>query len=238
MGFAHATHDEMFELLQESALAGGWQEFSSSWNNLKRDRYMADGGRYRDRRHGVFSIDRAGVFKQVSHQPHYQSHKFNGLNGGLNRWFDPLETFVSSSTILHSIIDAGCDVFRIWCQIEGQWRIEVHQMRINARGDAPGKPTPEGLHRDGVDYALIMLIAKAGVHGGATTICDLQERTLARLILAEPLETLFLDDRLLKHGVSPVVPVEGKLQPGYRDVLVITWKQSLGPEKVDSDHSF
>src|SRR5438477_219670 len=32
---------------------GDWQQFAGSWNDLPLDAYMADGGRYRKRRHGV-----------------------------------------------------------------------------------------------------------------------------------------------------------------------------------------
>ena len=76
---AHATSGEMRELLSGSALEADWGEFSSNWNNLHRDTYMADGGRYRKRRHGVFSMDGAGMFRRMDHRPHYQAQEFNGL---------------------------------------------------------------------------------------------------------------------------------------------------------------
>ena len=225
MRFAHATRDEMRALVSRTAFEADWGEFSSSWKNLHRDTYMADGGRYRRRRHGVFTMDGAGMFKRTAHQSHYQSQEFNGLNGGIHRWFEPLEPFVANRSILHGVLAAGRDVFRMRLRGEGEWRVEVHQMRITARGDTLGKPTPEGLHRDGVDFVLIMLIAKRGAYGGVTTISDLGEHTLARFTLTDPLETLFLDDSVLKHGVSPIWAVTEDPQPSYRDVLVVTWKR-------------
>lgn len=226
--FAHATCSEMRKLLSVSALEADWGEFSSSWNKLHCDTYMADGGRYRTRRHGVFSMDGAGIFRRMDHQPHYQAHEFNGLNGGTNRWFEPLEPFVANRSILHGILAAGRDVFRIRLRGGGKWRVEVHQMRITARGETHGKPTPEGLHRDGVDFVLIMLIAKRRVYGGVTTVADQAGNVLARFTLTDPFETLFLDDTLLKHGVSPVRAVIDDPQPSYRDVLVVTWKRLAG----------
>lgn len=222
---AHATSGEMRELLSGSALEADWGEFSSSWNNLHRDTYMADGGRYRKRRHGVFSMDGAGMFRRMDHQPHYQAQEFNGLNGGIHRWFEPLEPFVAKRSILHGVLAAGRDVFRMRLRGEGEWRVEVHQMRITARDGTRGKPTPEGLHRDGVDYVLIMLIAKRRVYGGVTTIADETGNMLARFTLTDPFETLFLDDALLKHGVSPIWAITDDPQPSYRDVLVATWKR-------------
>ena len=225
MRFAHATRDEMRELLSGTPLEADWGEFSSSWNNLHRDTYMADGGGYRKRRHGIFSMDGAGMFRRTAHQPHYQAQEFNRLNGGIHRWFEPLEPFVAKRSILHGVLAAGRDVIRMRPRGEGEWRVEVHQMRITARGDAVGKPTPEGLHRDGVDYVLIMLIAKRGVYGGVSTIADLDQNTLARFTLTDPFETLFLDDSVLEHGVSPIWSVRNDLQPSYRDILVVTWKR-------------
>lgn len=35
---------------------GGWGGFADSWNRLELDGHMADGGRYRRRRHATFSI--------------------------------------------------------------------------------------------------------------------------------------------------------------------------------------
>jgi hypothetical protein len=35
--------------------------------------------------------------------------------------------------------------------------IELHQFRIETTPDHIGRPTPEGLHRDGVDWVFVML---------------------------------------------------------------------------------
>ena len=37
-----------------------WPQFADSWNGLEVDTYMADGGRYRRRRFGVWSAERQG----------------------------------------------------------------------------------------------------------------------------------------------------------------------------------
>ena len=41
------------------------------------------------------------------------------------------------------------------------WHIEAHQFRIEARVGEHGKPTPEGMHRDGVDYVLNLAVVKS-----------------------------------------------------------------------------
>jgi hypothetical protein len=49
--FAHA--DAMRDLLTGAGALSDWPAFAASWNDLALDRYMADGGRYRRRRHAV-----------------------------------------------------------------------------------------------------------------------------------------------------------------------------------------
>ena len=51
---------------------------------------MADGGRYRKRRFAVFGGERRAAIVRKPHQPHYQSRDYNTLNGGIERWFEPM----------------------------------------------------------------------------------------------------------------------------------------------------
>jgi hypothetical protein len=51
-----------------------WCEFSDSWNRLGLDQYMRDGGRYRRRRHAVYSaLGKSDYAHREPDQPHYQS---------------------------------------------------------------------------------------------------------------------------------------------------------------------
>ena len=52
---------------------------------------MADGGRYRKRRFAVFAADGRRGIARKPHQPHYQSRDYNSLNGGIERWFAPIQ---------------------------------------------------------------------------------------------------------------------------------------------------
>ena len=79
--------------------AAGWHAFAGSWDDLGVDTYMADGGRYRRRRFGAFSLSTAGVVRKA-HQPHYQSRDYNRLNGGIERWFEPITDAVAESAAL------------------------------------------------------------------------------------------------------------------------------------------
>src|SRR5262245_39476832 len=66
-----------------------WERFAASWNELGPDYYMADGGRYRRRRFAALKIAGADIGVKP-HQPHFQSRDYNALNGGIERWFEPV----------------------------------------------------------------------------------------------------------------------------------------------------
>lgn len=83
-----------------------WDSFAASWNHLGVDRYMADGGRYRRRRYGTFSITN-GTITRKQHQPHYQSRDYNLLNGGVERWFSPITDEIGQHSALLAILQAS-----------------------------------------------------------------------------------------------------------------------------------
>jgi len=108
------------------------------------------------------------------------------------------------------------------------WFVEAHQFRIEAAAGAPGFPTPEGVHHDGVDCVLITMIARTNLDGGETVIEDDDGNRLAQFVLHDPLDTAVLDDPRVRHGVTPVAPAD-PAQPSCRDVLVLTWKRGGVP---------
>ncbi len=59
-GYSFVRAPEMRGLLEQAGPLNDWQAFAASWDDLGRDTYMADGGRYRKRRHGVFSAGASG----------------------------------------------------------------------------------------------------------------------------------------------------------------------------------
>ena len=87
-GFARVRGPQMRQLLGAAALAD-WEAYSASWNDLAVDEYMADGGRYRRRRYAALEVQ-PGRAERLAHQPHFQSLDYNRLNGGVERWFEPI----------------------------------------------------------------------------------------------------------------------------------------------------
>jgi hypothetical protein len=105
-----------------------------------------------------------------------------------------------------------------------QWLVEVHQFRIEASVDAPGLPTPEGMHRDGVDYVLVLLVKRSNIASGTTMIGSLDGSLSSSFTLTEPFDAALVDDTRAYHGVTAVQPLDSSL-PAYRDVLVVTFRK-------------
>ena len=227
-----ATDDFVFvesaqtsELL--SAIAGAPLDsdpvFLDSWNRLEQDQYMADGGRYRKRRHATYAIDSAGQrARLMPYQPHYQTVDYNLLNGGVARYFAPILDDLHQSLSLAALLEFGNAVFS---QVagNGQWHIELHQFRIEARDGRMGKPTPEGIHRDGVDFVIVVMIKRVNIDSGATTIYDLDNQLVGEFTLRESFDMVLVNDRKLYHGVTPITQLDDDTE-AFRDVLVITFK--------------
>ena len=104
------------------------------------------------------------------------------------------------------------------------WHVEVHQFRIEARSAEQGRPTPEGQHRDGVDYVLVLLVNRRNIASGVTTIHGLDGLALGHFTLTSPFDAALVDDQRVSHGVTPVEPIDPSL-PAYRDVLVVTFRR-------------
>lgn len=208
---------------RDTAWDADWQRFAASWSDLDLDRYMADGGRYRRRRYATLSGAPSGVITLEPHQPHYQSLDYNRLNGGVARYFEPILDEVVSGPTLQAVIGYGFDIFANLHPAQHA-HIEVHQFRIEARLDAAGRPTPEGIHRDGVDFVLVMMVRRENVESGTTETFDLQGNRLAAFTLTDPGDTALVDDQRAMHGVTPIKPRDPS-RPAWRDVLVVTYRR-------------
>ena len=222
-GFAFVHAAEMTGVL-EAAGSADWAAFAASWDDLGVDTYMADGGRYRRRRHAVFTTLPHGITRETD-RPHYQSRDYNALNGGVARWFDPVTSGTEANKAFQAILQTCRRVFDRLTPDVPSWDIEVHQFRIEAQAGTAGKPTPEGMHRDGVDWVLVLMVRRENIASGETTIHDLQGKLLGSFTLSQAMDAAWVDDSQVYHGVTPVEPREPG-RPAFRDVLVVTFKRS------------
>ena len=200
-----------------------WNSLAQSWHHLPPDAHLKDGGRYRQRRHACFVQDvTANMLHQTPHRAHWQPTDYNALHGGFERWFEPVETAVAQDAAWSQLL-AGFG--KLFAQVHAvdQWFVEAHQFRIDTAGGV-GRPTPEGAHRDGVNFVVVLLVARHGVKGGETRVFDANGPQGVRFVMREPLTTLLLDDARVIHETTPIFPDHAAGQQGFRDTLVLTYR--------------
>jgi hypothetical protein len=214
----------MQELLQSCGSLSDWPAVAASWNDLAVDAYLAEGSRFRRRRFAVYAADADGRIERQPHQPHFQHRDYNTLFGGIERWFEPVLPAVGNAASVATIIGFCVRFFGGHAKDVRRWHVEVHQFRIEARTDVPGQPTPEGTHRDGVDFVLVLLVRRDNIVSGVTTVYDLNGAALGAFTLTDPFDATLVDDNRVAHGVTPVAPLD-PARPGFRDVLVVTLRR-------------
>ena len=192
---------------------------SQSWNQLPRDAHLRDGGRYRFRRHSCF-ISEAGVPRLVPHRAHWQPTEYNALHGGMERWFDPITADVLNAPGWIELLGGLAELFSRARPV-ARWYIEAHQFRIDT-AEGIGRPTPEGAHRDGVDYVAVILIKRVNVRGGETRVFEAEGTSGVRFTMTEPWTALLLDDAKVIHETTPI---QNDGDGGVRDTLVITFRE-------------
>ena len=191
----------------------------SSWNDLPPDNYLKDGGRYRRRRHSCF-VAEADQVMQVPHRAHWQPLVYNALHGGMERMFEPIEPAVIANPAWQNVLQM---LAKQCSSLKGEqpWFIEAHQFRIDTT-DGIGRPTPEGAHRDGVDFVAVLVVGREGIKGGETRVFESEGPNGQRFTLNEPWTLLFLDDEKVIHESTPIQPLDGT---GHRDTLVLTFRR-------------
>jgi hypothetical protein len=93
--------------------------------------------------------------------------------------------------------------------------VEVHLMRTCA-----GPAIANQFHKDGEPFFVLSLLGRRNVENAITQIARDPEgqNVVDRFDLAEPLDSLLVDDRMVFHNVTPFRPADPS-RPAYRDVL-------------------
>jgi hypothetical protein len=196
-------------------------ELRDSWARLPRDEHLRDGGRYRFRRHSCFvqQVDEPSL-TLAEHRAHWQPTDYNALHGGMQRWFEPIDAGVLHAAVWQRLLSGlGSGFARVGGT--ARWFIEAHQFRIDTQ-QGIGRPTPEGAHRDGVDFVAVILVDRRAVRGGETRVFEAHGSAGVRFTMTEPWTALLLDDARVIHETTPILP---DALPGVRDTLVLTYRK-------------
>jgi len=202
------------------AQAGVLEPLSAAWADLPADPHLLDGGAYRFRRHGCFVHEvTSDALTLAPARAHYQPVTYNALHGGLLRWFAPLLPELAEAPGLSALVRGLGSLFAE-LRPEPRWFVEAHAFRIDPR-EGVGRPTPEGAHRDGVDFVAVVLVDKVGVKGGETRVFEASGPRGVRFSLDAPWSALLLDDTRVIHETTPIVLVD---EGAHRDTLVLTFR--------------
>ena len=200
-----------------------WERFSNTWNNLKQDTYMADKGTYRYRRYSKYSYDnKTKELKLLAHSAYVQPSYINTLNGDINRIYEPLENSMTETLFFKKYLEWLGYIFSKVSN-NNKWIINLHPYRIIAN-ESSGKPTPEGLHRDGVDFVTSLLVNRKNIKGGISTVTNNDEDFIANFEMKETCDLCLFNDPFVKHGVSEI-QILNKQKEAYRDVFVVAFEK-------------
>ncbi|MFM2111618.1 MAG: hypothetical protein RLZZ271_278, partial [Pseudomonadota bacterium] len=152
---------------------------------------------------------------------------YNALHGGMLRWFEPILPQLDEAPAWAGMLQGLAAVCSALKPEVKQWFVEAHPFRIDTTGGI-GRPTPEGAHRDGVDFVAVMLVQRQQIKGGETRVFSAGEgdgldKPLMgqRFTLTEPWSLLLLDDERVIHETTPIQPAG---EHGWRDTLVLTFR--------------
>jgi hypothetical protein len=221
----HALQHKGYGVLSAASVAewancplSALQALSPDWADMPPDNYLKDGGRYRRRRHSSFVFEN-DTLTQVPHRAHWQSLDYNALHGGMERWFEPMHSATVITPAWTQLLTAFAHTASA---VRGtpstKWCIEAHQFRIDTT-DGIGRPTPEGAHRDGVDFVAVFMVNRTDIKGGETRVFDANGPQGERFTLSEPWSLMLLDDTRVIHESTPIQPLA---LGGHRDTLVLT----------------
>jgi hypothetical protein len=142
----------------------------------------------------------------------------------MHRLFAPIENGTVANPAWSRLLRALGDVCST---VRGRetWFVEAHQFRIDT-ADGIGRPTPEGAHRDGVDFVAVILIGRHAIKGGETRVFEANGPKGQRFTMEEPWTMLLIDDAAVIHESTPIQPLAGTDAGagGHRDTLVLTWR--------------
>ncbi|WP_444918998.1 2OG-Fe dioxygenase family protein [Microbulbifer sp. JMSA003] len=190
------------------------EDLEDSFARLPPDEYLKSQYSYRYRTY-CSGLYRGNSIEWNSSTIFMQSKTINKYLGDIERHYPALEPsakIFSQSIVRHLVSSQYIPA--------NEYQVGCHQIRVRATDEFNAYPTPEGFHQDGFDYVAINCINRNNVNGGESFISSLDENEIIFHGTLTPGKALVLNDRSLKHYVSPITP----LFPGeaVRDVVVIT----------------
>lgn len=227
-GYGRFLSSTYQRLLGQQAMAQV-PEVLKSFAKLSPDPHMGDGGTYRYRAFSRYSLEPNGwgpmKIAPLPGNSIFQSTDDNPVNGGVLRTFEPLAPEVAGGPLVHALIDNdfahafNCDSSMLNSAVV----VGVHQVRIVARVDAPGLPTPEGVHRDTELYTFQHFMARSNIEGGEFRAYDENKEMRFAWQQEDCLDTVMFKGTTW-HSATPISSVVAGC-PAYRDIFLVDFQR-------------
>ena len=161
-----------------------------------------------------------------------QPGDINPEQKGVLRSYAPLPASVWSNLLLKELIFFDLNLL----PLEDFWLnsrrnpllVGIHLIRMVARPEMPGVPTPSLPHQDGEPFTFVHLINRCDISGGESQVfrntpidgISAPGQLLVQTTLDEALDSLIIWDRKIFHHVTPINVTTDSAE-GTRDVLII-----------------
>jgi hypothetical protein len=165
------------------------------------------------------------IFALLPKRKYIQSAEYIRLAeaGGVMRHREQLEC--DPSPLISAVLDA------LPVDESDSYHVNVNQIRVITNTEFKGVTVPEGPHRDGHEFSVIVIAGRHNVLGGATQVIDPQSREIVHQQTLAENQAVLIDDERYIHYATDIVPAQGTV--GHRDIWVIEvnrWhKRAYGP---------
>lgn len=217
-----------------SDMQAAWEGLRKTYDDLEFDKYYGGNeGSFRQRCYTDFTLDPvSGKVDLLESKPYFQSERQNSYVGGIERRFGAVSPEAYENPFFQELVRFSFRQFPIPEEYTSQvWTCQIHQIRITVGPGEETVITPEGIHTDGYPFASVHLVDRVGVDGADSSVYEWDETQLASLTFLTPLDSLYLEDRSMKHYVTPM-KATGEV-PGYRSILAISFSLPDSPFETD-----
>jgi hypothetical protein len=201
-----------------------WLSLSIDYADLPPDDYLPDNGKYRFRRYGRFSFHPSTEeLNRLPHQDYFQSTDINPVTGGITRKFAPLLDTTFDNPFLQELIGFDFRHFPVSDEMkQSTWEVQVHLIRVTANAGEEGHPTPEGIHKDGVEFVSVHLAELVNANGGDMSIYDNDKNLLSTHRLNQIMDFYLFKDDILQHSADSITP-KAEAHQAIRSILTFDY---------------
>ena len=194
-------------------------EVIQSYKRLSKDNYLRSEHCYRFRAFSELNLKKNKIFIKTKNN-FFQKNEINHFAGNVSRKFEPIK-----KNIINTFIEITKElIYFLPNKTQQKAEIGLHQIRITCGDNYVGYPVPEGWHKDGCNFVAIITLNFENIVGGISRIRkNLINQNDVYNCFLEKNNFLLLNEKSYYHYTDPI-NVKNKNKSGFRDILVITFK--------------